>query len=446
MKKILIAILMFCCVPMFARGDEPEILDKTVPISRLYTAVQKYNALYDSDFVFFLEKQISDGIYTLGNLARACVNYSKLNSAVTKDTCKNFMNDIIGESQKVDPNLDFIVTTTPDTKKFEFMISAAGDFTVDCGDGKAPQVINKTDAKKQTITCDYDTASVYTIIIGGLATAYSTEKDKGYPIAAISFAENKNLAKIEGTLGAIFPTLDGDSQPVFRKTFYFCDKLTGSIPANLFAGIKDQPAEGMFMFTFGYCWGLTGSIPANLFAGINGTPARSMFDYTFSGCSGLSGEIPAELFAGINGQPAEHMFNGTFSDCSGLTGPIPPGLFAGIKGPPAEGMFAWTFNDCSGLTGPIPPGLFAGIKGPPAEGMFNRTFKGCSGLTGSIPEKLFVGINGPWQYRMFENTFYGCSKLSGTVGSDFFGTIDPPINKSYVDSENIFTNTNVKFQ
>ena len=95
MKKILIAILMFCCVPMFARGDEPEILNKTVPFSRLYDTVQKYNALYDSDFVFYLKDQIQDNKYTLENVAGACVNYTKLNSAVTKEICKDFMDDII---------------------------------------------------------------------------------------------------------------------------------------------------------------------------------------------------------------------------------------------------------------------------------------------------------------------------------------------------------------
>ncbi len=416
MKKILIAILMFCCVPMFARGDEPEILDKTVPFSRLYNAVQKYNALYDSDFVFFLENQISDGIYTLGNLARACVNYTKLNSAVTKDTCKNFMNDIIGESQKVDPNLDFIVTTTPDTTKFEFMISAAGNFTVDCGDGEV-QVINKTNGDEKTITCDYDTPGVYAITIGGLATAYSTKRHyyDDILIEAISFYGNKNLAKIEGTLGAIFPTLADGSQPMFSGTFLLCDKLTGTIPANLFAGIKGQPAEYMFFQTFANCSGLSGEIPPTLFAGINGDPARGMFFQTFADCSGLSGEIPADLFKGISGAPASHMFYQTFANCSRLRDKIPATLFAGINGVPARGMFRSTFEGCSGLTGEIPANLFAGINGQPAEYMFNKTFK-------------------------------GCSNLSGTVGSDFFGRITPPIDKSDVDREEIFKNTNVNFQ
>ena len=349
----------------------------------------------------------------------------------------------------------FYITTTPTTSSFDIMISAAGEYTIDWGDGEI-ETITKSDTTNTTYSHTYDSAGEYTIGLGGQATAYSSSTST----AAVSFNGNKNIVGISGSLGKIFSTLSDGTQPRFYRTFYGCSGLTGSIPADLFAGISGAPAERMFAYTFYGCSGLTGEIPADLFAGITGAPAsymfwntfsgcsgltsipedlfagiqgapaKYMFRETFSGCSGLTGEIPADLFAGITGAPASYMFAHTFYGCSGLTS-IPAGLFSGVQGAPAESMFRETFSECSGLTS-IPAGLFAGIQGAPTDWMFSYTFSGCSGLTGEIPAGLFAGIQGAPASCMFESTFYGCSGLTGEIPAGLFGTLTSNTPKIYM--------------
>ena len=326
----------------------------------------------------------------------------------------------------------FIMTTTPNTKSFSFIISAAGKFIIDWGDGNIEK-IDKNKTGEQTISHSYNNAGAHKIKLGGKATGY----DGRY--AVISFYENLNLAKIDGSLGQIFSTLSDGAQPGFgslwdrRGTFKGCTNLTGSIPEKLFAGISGAPDCDMFNSTFVGCSNLTGSIPEKLFAGIEGAPADGMFDSTFLGCSGLSGNIPEKLFAGVSGAPAEYMFNRTFDGCSGLSGNIPEKLFAGVSGAPAKYMFSSTFDGCSNLTGSIPEKLFAGVSGAPAEDMFSHTFYGCSGLSGNIPEKLFAGISGAPASYMFHYTFYGCTGLSGNIPENLFAGIYGPPARSMFD-------------
>ena len=245
----------------------------------------------------------------------------------------------------------FIMTTTPNTKSFSFKISAAGKFYIDWGDGKT-KTIEKANTGEQTISHSYNNAGAHKIKLGGKATGYDSRYD-----AEISFYENTNLAKIDGSLGQIFSTLSDGTQPRFgtpwnwHGTFQGCTNLTGNIPAELFSGIYGAPAERMFHSTFDGCSGLTGSIPENLFAGVSGAPAEWMFASTFRGCSGLTGSIPENLFAGVEGEPARYMFASTFYGCSRLTGSIPENLFAGIEGEPASDMFDCTFDACSRLSG-----------------------------------------------------------------------------------------------
>ena len=272
---------------------------------------------------------------------------------------------------------EFFVTTTPNTRSFSFQISAAGDFTIDWGDGDV-ETINKTNTTSTTYSHTYDKAGEYTIGIGGKATAYNTSSST----SAISFSRNTNTAGISGSLGGIFGTLSNGTNPRFYWTFASNSNLTGEIPADLFAGISGAPASYMFSYTFYGCSKLSGSIPANLFGNISGKPANSMFYNTFSDCSGLTGTIPENLFGDLSGTPAGQMFYGTFSGCSGLTGTIPENLFAGISGAPAYGMFDSTFKNCSGLTGEIPLGLFGNLTNSPQSDMFGETFYNCSGLTG----------------------------------------------------------------
>ena len=364
----------------------------------------------------------------------------------------------------------FIATTTPDTTDFDFDLSASGTFYVDWGDGTV-DTIEKNDVNKQSFSHTYETAGTYVVKLGGRATGYNQDKEPvvhptsldddavvyGAPdedynyIPVISFAGNEYLAKIEGSLGKIFPTLPGGIQPRFSHTFVRCislsgtipgelfsgisgapvagmfygtfsgsEGLTGAIPEKLFAGISGAPATGMFAETFFECLGLTGAIPEKLFAGISGAPAEFMFYGTFAGCGGLTGAIPEKLFASISGAPAPYMFYGTFVGCTGLTA-IPEKLFAGISGAPAVGMFAGTFASCKGLTA-IPKNLFGNISGAPADEMFNSTFSGCEGLV-TIPEKLFAGISGAPADEMFNSTFSGCSGLTGEIPLGLFGNI-----------------------
>ena len=326
--------------------------------------------------------------------------------AVNKRTADNAIKNLIKKPR----TFPFTATTSSDTSSFSFNISAAGEFWVDWGDGSDIQVITKSDTTNQTISHTYTTAGAYAVRIGGRATGYASSYNESG--AAISFKNNKNLAKISGSLGEIFPTVNG-RRPIFRSTFYGCINLTGSIPEKLFSGISGAPAVYMFASTFRGSSGLTGAIPSGLFGNISGAPAAYMFDGTFNGCTGLTGEIPSGLFGELSGAPAASMFGGTFRGCSGLTGSIPSGLFGNISGAPATYMFDATFNGCSGLTGEIPSGLFGELSGAPAYSMFGGTFRGCSGLTGEIPLGLFGNLSGTLQNNMFTHTFNGCSGLTG---------------------------------
>ena len=332
----------------------------------------------------------------------------------------------------------FIATTTPDTPEFNFDLSASGTFYVDWGDGTV-DTIEKNDVNKQSFSHTYETAGTYVVKLGGRATGYSQDKEPevhpnsldddavvyGAPdedynyVPVISFAGNEYLAKIEGSLGKIFPTLPGGIQPRFSHTFVHCINLSGTIPGELFSGISGAPVAGMFYGTFSGSDGLT-AIPEKLFAGISGAPATGMFAETFSDCFGLTGAIPEKLFAGISGAPAPYMFYGTFAGCTGLTA-IPEKLFAGISGAPADSMFYGTFAGCEGLVA-IPEKLFAGISGAPAESMFSMTFALCKGLT-AIPKNLFGNISGAPADEMFYNTFSGCSGLTGEIPLGLFGNI-----------------------
>ena len=219
--------------------------------------------------------------------------------------------------RKEDKSPKFFLTTTS-TNSFSFKISAAGKFYVDWGDGKT-ETITKPDTTDTTYSHNYDTANTYTIGIGGQATAYNTDTST----AAISFSSSASkIVSIDGSLGAIFGTLSSDTnnQPRFCRTFYYATNMTGSIPANLFAGISGAPTSNMFEFTFYGCSGLTGAIPDGLFGNLTGAPASSMFYNTFYGCSGLT-SIPENLFGNISGTAQTYMFYQTFSNCTSLTGP-----------------------------------------------------------------------------------------------------------------------------
>ena len=302
------------------------------------------------------------------------------------------------------------------------IIGAAGNFTIDWGDGQSDVITDKP-IGATTYSHTYSASGEYEIKLTGLATDYS---DAG-TVTAVSFFTNASnaasISKISSNLGKIFPTLPDGSQPRFYRTFYYASNLT-EIPADLFAGIQGAPTEYMFYYTFRNT-AIT-NIPADLFAGIQGTPASSMFYGTFSDTAITS--IPANLFGALNGDGAPRMFYQTFYNCKNLTtadGPlfsgtitpaermfdstfygsaitsIPANLFGTLNGDGAPSMFYQTFYNCKNLTTVDGP-LFSGTI-TPAESMFDRMFSG-SGITG-IPENIFGELTGDGAPSMFASTF-----------------------------------------
>ena len=417
---------MIFTLSMVAHADTPNENTAGIKIygNEIHDAAQQISTLYNSDFVMFLSNQHPNKDMTLGKLAQTCINYTKHNANITRDTCVDLLNKIakhINTPQEPTVDSKFTIITTDDTTHFSFDIYAAGNFTVDCGDGQNVQHISKQKLDKQTITCDYSTRGSYTIKLGGTATKYSDAADT--TPNTISFSANTNIKKIEGCLGCIFPTLTDGTQPDFYMTFYGCTNLEGPIPGTLFNGISGEPIMRMFAYTFADCKKLTGPIPTELFSGISGTPADAMFLGTFAGCESLNGSIPQTLFSDIDGQPAPSMFAYTFYGCKNLAGQIPDNLFANIHGTPAEAMFMGTFAGCEKLSGTIPTGLFSGINGQPAKSMFWGTFAYCKNLTGPLPA-LFNRINGVPAPSMYKQTFDSCINLNGEIPRDLFGTLN----------------------
>ena len=403
-------------------------------------------------------------------------------SAYAVDCASNEFKYIDNNNNETCIENKFQITTTNDTDKFVFSMSAKGQFYVDWGDGNV-EMINRTGTTMTEYSHDYASTNEYIIKFGGLATGYTKNSD-AYQLphrSCIFFGsptENDNvgvnntydkLAGISGSLGALFPTIGTvtaiATQPNFMYVFRGCSNLTSSIPENLFSGISGSTVAYMFTGTFFGCSGLVNTniddqnnlgkkyaIPPNLFSGLSRVASPSVFLYTFRNCSGLTGTIPGSLF---NMQFATDgmgsVFHTTFYGCSGLTGPIPANLFANVSGKVGSYFFYQTFNGCKNLSGTniddpdnpgmkyaIPPTLFSGITGAKAAtnvGSFGGTFSSCSGLTGTIPGDLFSGISSAPISNMFYQTFSNCSGLTGSIPENLFSGI------SGVPANNMFQQT-----
>lgn len=291
---------------------------------------------------------------------------------------------------------------------FSFKISASGNFSIDWGDGTAIQNIVKTDTVQTTYSHNYAATGTYQIKLSGLANGYNASSQ----IACVSFENETRQFQISGSLGRVFPTLDGGAnQPSFYFAFRMATGLTGGIQPGLFDGVYGPPVPYMFADVFNGTK-LTGPIPPGLFSGLSGAYQYGIFQSAFSGQSGLTGSIPAGMFGHLSGPAAPYIFANTFYGCTGLTGPIPAGLFGNPTGDAQMNMFIGTFYTDAGLTGSIPPGLFGHLSGAAASKMFNNTFYQCKGLTGSVPAGLFGTFTGAPQASMFAGTFYQCSGLT----------------------------------
>ena len=229
------------------------------------------------------------------------------------------VNDVFERLIEEFDGFHMFLTNMPAGATFGFHLAAAGNFTIDWGDGSPVQVINRTVPATVLFSHTYAQAGNYMVTLNGLATAYNAAGQ----VAAISFQWGLNTTRmtgISGDIGQIFPIL-------------------GPAPG-------DTPH---FMYAFAGT-GIT-AIPPDLFAGLRGAFIPWMFYATFQNCTNLQGIIPGTLFSGLSGAPLPYIFGLTFHNASGLTG-IGEGLFDGLNGPEAVGMFAATFQGTTGLTGP----------------------------------------------------------------------------------------------
>ena len=166
----------------------------------------------------------------------------------------------------------FAIEVTPETETFGFSIAAAGTFFVWWGDNdNVKKVVHNSSNDSTWLQHLYDGDKKHTVYIGGRATGYnSNTKVLSFKGGTYGNSYNDKIAAIKGSLGALFPTLDQDEQPLFINIFAECTNLS-SIPSGLFDGISGKPISYMFSGVFAGCTGLTGNIPSGLFAGISGT-------------------------------------------------------------------------------------------------------------------------------------------------------------------------------
>lgn len=329
---------------------------------------------------------------------------------------------------------------------FNFDLSAAGTFYVDCGDGgtlsgpgASDYTITRT-AIKETYTCTYQTAGVKTIRIGGLATGYRPRDDGIQWFPDISFEGNLYIESLSGDLSAIFP-----GAPVFIGAFKNCTNLK-TIPGTLFSNYTTGPKQ-MFVYTFSGCSKLT-EIPNGLFSNID-AGSEDMFWGTFAGCTGLE-SLPNGMFANIT-TGADRLFEETFKNCSGLKS-LPENMFSGITSAFSH-MFYRTFQGCTGLTGYIPPTMFSGLiaNGHPNEtSMMTDIFEN-TGLLTSCPigmQKYITGYEGYWNYKVngYWGTKVSCEYADYTLnfmdGENSFGS---PVTYKITDEINMPTIDDASF-
>lgn len=265
----------------------------------------------------------------------------------------------------------FTVTTTSLTAnaEFKFVLSAAGTFYVDWGEG-TPQVetITRNNTTPTEYSHTYPTAGEKKIKFAGVATEYNTtnySNDKDASGAAIRFGAAVNkvtssntggtptlVKKLEGSIGSVFPTLGtADNQnPIFFELCAGCTNLT-TISGTLFSGVT--------------------------------TAKKNLFRSVFDKCTNLQA-IPADLFSYTYGS-AESMFRSAFYQCKNLS-VFPDNLFPHIDGPAAN-MFMYAFYEVVFKTANqyIPADTFQGLNGLNANQLFNNAFKG-SNLLEQCPE------------------------------------------------------------
>ncbi len=241
---------------------------------------------------------------------------------------------------------DFWVKIDGESATFSFSISAAGVFTVNCGND-ANDVLSTSsnleppmgqdmngdytisrgyNTNSTTYTCNYSSTGngAKYVKFSGNAYGYDNSSyvyDNNSPqqFPAIKFDDAYQITEIGGDLTAIFNHISsGSCNPSNGNTCYpsFSGTFEGAqitqIPSSLFASLASSSWLGyphyMFYQTFKDCVELV-SVPDGLFSHISRS-GEYMFYETFFGCYGLT-SIPSDLFAHFS-EPKAHMFQETF--------------------------------------------------------------------------------------------------------------------------------------
>ncbi|MBR1380045.1 MAG: hypothetical protein IJ560_00435 [Alphaproteobacteria bacterium] len=227
----------------------------------------------------------------------------------------------------------FVINTVPNTRAFQFLISASGNFCIDWGDGNI-ESFSKGDTSNKFVKHSYDTPGEYTISIGGRAVKYSETGTN----SAISFNNYQGgtpsaIATVSGSLGPIFPTLGTELSliPSFKNLFRNAVNLT-NIPEGLFRGITGSKIN-MFNGIFENCAGIKSDIPSSLFSDISGAPMKEMFLDAFKNCTGLTGYVSPNLFGNLETETTlTNVMKDIFSGASGLLSECPDGTLVATTG------------------------------------------------------------------------------------------------------------------
>ena len=212
MKRLLFSIfcVLLCATAQSAQIVNVEYIHKL--IEQEYGITVPYNSELTNPHVAANMKYLLTTI----DAANSILNGEQITDYGNSEYATTVATDTVATLEMVRDHVrdyKFFATTTGDTTSFSFSISASGVFHIDWGDGKR-ESYRKTNTTATTYSHEYDTAGEYVIKIGGYRTGGGS----------ISFSGNKNLGKIDGSLGAIFPTIkkaDGTlNQTSFQNIFH----------------------------------------------------------------------------------------------------------------------------------------------------------------------------------------------------------------------------------
>ena len=148
----------------------------------------------------------------------------------------------------------FFFTSATTSTLMYVIITPAGTFYIDWGDGTHQRVKIKTPGGAPWISHNYtDAASNYEIGLGGKPTAYSQSTG----VMTFELRESR-LKSMRGCIGCVFPTLPDGSQPSFVGLFTNNSSLSSEIPENFLDGIHGEPRAGMFNGMFNGCSNIVG--------------------------------------------------------------------------------------------------------------------------------------------------------------------------------------------